>query len=125
MHLITNINVDAPITAGGRKIGKLKATLNNPIGIEPKGGYSSSVKYTVIVDESGEDVEYDVLQANKNRIPITEADFQAIYNSIKATLPSDADMHLRLMTLGYKIVETKVISEFAEPTLSTEFDLIA
>lgn len=124
MHLITNINVDVPITAGGRKIGKLKATLNNPIGIEPKGGYSASIDYVSVVTEEGEEVEYNVLQADVGRIPISEADFQAIYDSIKATLPSDADMHLRLMTMGYKVVETKMIQEFAELTSSANFDLI-
>ena len=64
-----------------------------------------------------------MLQKDGGRIPISEADFQAIYDSIKATLPSDSDMHLRLMTMGYKVVEFKMISEFAELTSSTNFDL--
>ena len=116
MYLITNIDVKVPITAGGTKTGKLKTTLNNPIGIEPKGGYSASVDYVSVVTEDDEEVEYNVLQADVGRIPIPEADFQAIYDSIKATLPSDADMHLRLMTMGYKVVEAKMIQEFTELT---------
>jgi len=124
MHLITNINVDVPITAGGRKVGKLKATLNNPIGIEPSGGYTASIDYVSVVTEGEDEVEYNVLQANNGRIPIAEADFQALYDAFKATLPSDADMHLRLMTMSYKAVEAKMIEEFTELTSSANFDLI-
>jgi len=125
MHLITNIDVKVPVTAGGTKTGKLKATLNNPIGIEPSGGYSASIDYVSIVTEGEDEVEYSVLQANTGRILIAETDFQAIYESIKATLPSDADMHVRLMTMGYKVVEIRMITEFTELTSATDFDLVA
>ncbi len=124
MHLITNINVDVPITAGGRKVGKLKATLNNPIGIEPSGGYSASIDYVSVVTEGEGEVEYNVLQANDGRIPITETDFQALYDAFKDSLPSDADMHLRLMTMGYKVAEVRMIEEFTELTNTSQFDLI-
>ncbi len=125
MHLITNINATASVTAGGTKLGKIKATLNNPIGIEPSGGYSALVDYVVIVDEGGTDVEYEVLKADRGRTPIDEADFQALYNSIKASLPSDADMHDRLMTMGYKVVEAKMIEQYSELVSSSNFELIS
>ena len=124
MHLITNINATASVTAGGTKLGKIKATLNNPIGIEPSGGYTALVDYVVVVDEGGEDVEYEVLKADNGRTLIDEATFQALYDLAKAGLPVDTDMHLRLMTMGYKVVEAKMIEQYAELTSDTDFDLI-
>ncbi len=124
MHLITNINATASVTAGGTKLGKIKATLNNPIGIEPSGGYTALVDYVVVVDEGGEDVEYEVLKADNGRTLIDEATFQALYDLAKAGLPADTDMHLRLMTMGYKVVEAKMIEQYAELTSDTDFDLI-
>jgi len=124
MHLITNINATASVTAGGNKLGKIKATLNNPIGIEPLGGYSALVDYVVVVDEGGEDVEYEVLKADRGRTPIDEATFQALYDAAKASLPADSDMHLRLMTMSYKVVEAKMIEQYSELTSSANFDLI-
>ncbi len=124
MHLITNINATASVSAGETKLGKIKATLRNPIGIEPAGGYSADVDYTVIVDEAGEDVEYKVIKSNNGRELIPESVFQALYDLAKASLPSDADMHLRLMTMGYKVVEAKMIEQYSELTSSANFDLV-
>jgi len=147
MYLKTKINVTVPVTAGGALTGKLKATLNNnPLGVETntEGGFSASIDYKVLIPtsmdvevpveggEEGEtevvqqmvDVEHEVLRANRGRVKITEAVFQAIYDSVEASLPSDSQMHLRLVTLGYKVVEAKMIEEFSELTSDADFELV-
>ena len=121
MHLLTNIDVTVPVTAGGSMTGKLKAEILNPIGIEVvKGGYSSTIKYSVVVDS----VEHDVLQAIKGRIDIAEAEFQAIYDAVESGLPADTDMFTRLVTLGYEVVKVKMVEEFTELTATSEIDIV-